>query len=151
MSMLTELDCDVAKADYAIFHDLQSQTITEVRSIVYFTVQDNDSVTLPLITNQQFVVFNTIDNTNNSVVVNTTIDTSASSIGDKLTIIASCTDATNTVNITLPPQMLLSRCGIDALTTGIVLGGADYNTNYTKLLSTVTFDGTQFVCGYDNC
>lgn len=151
MSMLTELDCDVANADYAIFHDLQSQTITEVRSIVYFTVQNNDTVTLPLITNQQFVVFNTIDNTNNSIVVNTTIDTSASSIGDKLTIIASCTDATNTVNITLPPQMLLSRGGIDALTTGIVLGGLDYNTNYTKLLSIFTFDGTQFVCGYDNC
>lgn len=151
MSMLTELNCDVANADYAIFHDLQSQTITEVRSIVYFTVQNNDTVTLPLITNQQFVVFNTIDNTNNSIVVNTTIDTSASSIGDKLTIIASCTDATNTVNITLPPQMLLSRGGIDALTTGIVLGGLDYNTNYTKLLSIFTFDGTQFVCGYDNC
>lgn len=152
MSLLTELNCDVVKADYSILHDLRSQTITEPKSIVYVTAQNNDTVTLPLNTSQQYVVFNTIDNTNNSVVVNTTIDTNAARVGDKLTIIASCTNAVNTVTITLPlDQMLLSRCGIEALSTGIVLGGIDYNTNYTKLLCIFTFDGTQFVCGYDNC
>jgi hypothetical protein len=143
MSLLTETHCDVLKASYAILHDLQYAR-TAPKSILYLTVQNNDTVALPLYVQDQFIVFTPI-NSPTPVEVNTTIDTSASKIGDQLTIMASCLGANVTINFPTT-QMLFSQCGISTQPNAVLL-----TSTTPKIVITFTFDGSQFVCGYDNC
>lgn len=143
MSLLTELHCDVLKADCAILHDLQA-ALTTPKSVIYLTVQNNDTVALPLYVQDQYIVFTPIDSPT-AVAVNTTIDTSASLIGDQLTIMASSLGANVTINFPAT-QMLFSQCGISTQPNAVLM------TSLTpKVVLTFTFDGSQFVCGYDNC
>ena len=142
MSLITELHCDFLKADYAILHDLK-YVVTTPKSVFYFTVQNNDTVALPLYMQNTYIVFTPIDSPT-PVDVNTTIDTSASKIGDQLTIMASCLGANVTINF--PTQMLFSQCGISTQPNAVHL-----TSTTPKIVITFTFDGSQFVCGYDNC
>ena len=147
MSLLSELSCNVVKADYVNIQYIYGQT---VKPIAYFTVQNNDTIALPLTAQEQIIVFNPIDNSA-PVTANLTIDASASKIGDQVTIMASVTNVTLPgafiVKLKLPPQMYFAQCGVQqTLTNEIFL-------NYTvdTVVHTFTFDGSQFMCGYDNC
>jgi hypothetical protein len=140
MSLLTELHCDVLKADCAILHDVQFAP----KSVVYLTVQNNDTVALPIFMQDQYIVFTPIDSPT-PVVVNTTIDTSASLIGDQLTIMASGLGANTTINFPAT-QMLFAQCGISTQPNSVLM-----TSTTPKVVLTFTFDGSQFVCGYDNC
>ena len=140
MSLLTEINCNVMGANTAIL-------LNAFKSTVYLSVQNGDTVALPVNAHQQYIVFNPIDNTGiPSTTVTTTIDVSRSSIGDQLIIMASCV-STSPVSIMLPPaQMLMSRCGNRNRPNNIFMG-----PEYLEVVHTFTFDGTQFVCGFDNC
>ena len=147
MSLLSELSCNVVKADYVNIQYIYGPT---VKPIAYFTVQNNDTIALPLTAQEQIIVFNPIDNSA-PVTANLTIDASASKIGDQVTIMASVTNVTLPVTfevkLKLPPQMYFAQCGVQqTLTNEIFL-------NYTvdTVVHTFTFDGSQFMCGYDNC
>jgi hypothetical protein len=142
MSLITELNCNVMDANTAIL-------LNAFKSTVYLSVQNGDTVALPVNAHQQYIVFNPIDNTGiPSTTVTTTIDVSRSNIGDQLIIMASCV-STSPVNIMLPPaQMLMSRCGNRNQQNKITMGVL---TGYFEVVHTFTFDGTQFVCGFDNC
>jgi hypothetical protein len=148
MSLITELSCNVVKADFVIIHNLYGPT---VKPIAYFTVQNNDTIALPLTAQEQIIVFNPIDNSA-PVTANLTIDASASKIGDQVTIMASVTNVTLPgafiVKLKLPPQMYFAQCGVQQPQTS-----NEIFLNYTvdTVVHTFTFDGTQFVCGYDNC
>jgi hypothetical protein len=148
MSLLTELSCTVLKTDDAIL--LDAVVADPVKSIAYLTVQDGDTVALPLNAQTQYVVFNPIDNTSlTAITVTTTIDVSASAIGDQLIIMASCLVASlfEAVEIILPSgQMLLSKCGKNNISSNIIMGPV-----FLEVVHAFTFDGTQFVCGFDNC
>ena len=146
MSLLSELSCNVVKADYVNIQYIYGPT---VKPIAYFTVQNNDTIALPLTAQEQIIVFNPIDNSA-PVTANLTIDASASKIGDQVTIMASVTNVTVLfqVKLKLPPQMYFAQCGTQHPPTS-----NEIFLNYTvdTVVHTFTFDGTQFVCGYDNC
>lgn len=144
MSLLTELHCDVLKADCAILHDLQ----VAPKAVVYLTVQHNDTVALPVLLQDQYIVFTPI-NSLTPVIVNTTIDTSASHIGDQLTIMASNLGSNVTINFPVT-QMLFMQCGVSH-ESNFFRNAVLLTSSTPKIVLTFTFDGSQFVCGYDNC
>ena len=143
MSLLTELSCTVVKANDAIL--LDAVVADPVKSIAYLTVQDGDTVALPLNAQTQYVVINPIGVTP-TITATASIDVSASTIGDQLIIMASSNVYTE---IVLPSaQMLLSKCGKNNFSNNITVG---IGTAFTEIVHAFTFDGTQFVCGFDNC
>ena len=147
MSLITELSCNVVKADFVIIHNFDGPT---VKPIAYLTVQNNDTIDIPLTAQEQIIVFNPIDNSA-PVTANLTMNASASKIGDQVTIMASVTNVTLPgafqVKLKLPPQMYFAQCGqLLPANNEIFL-----NSVVDTVVHTFTFDGSQFVCGYDNC
>ena len=150
MSLLHELQCDVLKTDYLILQNLSGLT----KPITYITVQNNDTIDIPRNGQEQIIVFNPIDNSVADTTVNLTIDTSASKIGDQITFMASVTDLTPYTSFlatfVLPPELWVFQCGLP-YNLNPDAGSMRANWYYNQIVHTFTFDGSQFVCGYDNC